>query len=451
MANPLDLSGSIGPDRLIPPGARVLVLLSGGADSVCLISALHQSIGAGLLGALHVNHGLRAAAAEDERFCEELCATLGIRFHVTRAQITGEPGNIEALARDARYAAAEAVRAAEGYDLIATGHTASDQVETVVYRLATSPGRRALLGIPERRGRIVRPLLAIDREATRRHCLDVGLRWREDESNLDTAFARNRIRHELIPALNEIHPAAERNIAATAAELRDEAALLEAAVERALDEIGVGGSPPSVEAARLMSLTPPLRRLVVRTLAERASGRPVSLGVVELERLERLSGEPGGSYLDLGGGVRVACEYGVIRFLTTAPAKRIEPVEWPVPGVARFGRWMLDCELAADPEAALASVRFPNEVVLDRSKLADRLEVRGRIDGDRMLPLGLGGSKSLQDLFTDGKIPRSLRDDLPVVISGGEIAWIAGVAVSESFKVDSTTDRAVLLRARIGP
>jgi tRNA(Ile)-lysidine synthase len=140
-------------------------MLSGGGDSVCLVHVLREQLGARRIEALHVNHGLRPEADADESFCVELCASLGIELAIERVPVAAR-GNLEAQAREARYAAAERVRAARGLDVIATGHTASDQVETILYRLASSPGRRALLGMSARRGRLVRPLLEVTREET---------------------------------------------------------------------------------------------------------------------------------------------------------------------------------------------------------------------------------------------------------------------------------------------
>src|SRR5215212_8042768 len=153
----------------IAPGERVLALLSGGADSVCLVHALSEALGRSRVSALHVNHRLREAAGEDERFCVELCRSLGIELAVERVNVARR-GNLEAAAREARYDAAERRRSQLGLDVIATGHTATDQVETIVYRLASSPGRRALLGMRARRGRIVRPLLEVTRDETHAYC-----------------------------------------------------------------------------------------------------------------------------------------------------------------------------------------------------------------------------------------------------------------------------------------
>ncbi len=432
----------------IAPGERVLALLSGGGDSVCLVHALLEVLGAERVWALHVNHGLRPAAGDDERFCVELCEALGVKLEVERLTVPTS-GNLEASARAARYEAAERVRSRLALDVVATGHTASDQVETILYRLASSPGRRALLGMRPRRDRLVRPLLGITRDETHAYCKEAGLAWREDESNLDRTLARNRLRLDILPGLREVHPAADRNILATAAQLRDEHEVLEHAIDEALRKSGGGGSPPAVELARLASLPAALRRLVFRRLAEDAAGVPVPLGARDIDAIERLAAAGGSGSVSLGGGVEAVCEYGIVRFRRPAPAAVLEAAELAVPGQCRFGDWELRCvvEPVAARGADLGSVDAP---ILDAGLLAPTLTVRSWAEGDRMSPLGLGGTKSLQDLFVDRKVPRSVRAVLPVVESAGQIAWVAGVAVSELFKVSERTIQAAHLEARAG-
>jgi tRNA(Ile)-lysidine synthase len=443
MASASDRSGAVAAierSGLVAPGARVLVMLSGGADSVCLLHALRELIGAERLHALHVNHGLRAAADEDERFCQELCASLGVALTVEHIEVH-PPGNMEASAREGRYAAAEVVREREGLDLIASAHTASDQVETILYRLVSSRGRRALLGMRARRGRLVRPLLELTSDDMRAYCVRAGLSWREDETNEDVRYARNRLRLRVLPELRLIHAGTDANVLATAAELADEAEVLDRAVDEAIERLGAGGAPPALEWSRLATLPPALRRLVVRRLAEEAAGEALPLGGADLERLERLAASGGTAELDLGRGVRAVSEYGLIRFLRDARELLATPVELPVPGSCRFGEWELSCTL--EGRSRSLDLGSPDSPALDAGLLARTLTVRPWEQGDRMRPLGLGGTKSLQDLFVDRKVPRSLRASLPVVESGGEIAWVAGVAVSETFKVtDRTTETA---------
>jgi tRNA(Ile)-lysidine synthase len=429
------------------PGTKhqVLVMLSGGADSVCLLHLTAQLLGTASVQALHVNHGLRAAALEDERFCADLCARLGVTLHVERVEIAAR-GNTEALARDARYEAAERVRASAGLDLIATGHTASDQVETILYRLASSPGRRALLGMDPLRGRLARPLLAVPRDDTRAYCEEAGLLWREDESNADRRLARNLLRLEVMPLLREINAGADGNVLATAAQLRDEAQVLEQVVEEALRRTGAGGAPPAVDAGRLAAEPAPVRRLVLRRLAEDAAGGTVALGPDEARAIERLAERGGSGSVDLGGGLRATVEYGIVRFGqgqadTRPPAAAVLAIS----GSCRFGEWEVVSE--RDPEVPAGDLGSVDEPLLDADRLADTLTVRAWRDGDRMKPLGLDGTKSLQDLFGDRKVPRSLRRSLPVVESDGEIAWVAGVAVSERFRVGPGTRAMVRLTA----
>jgi tRNA(Ile)-lysidine synthase len=428
----------------IRPGERVLALLSGGADSVCLLHALREALGEQRVKALHVNHGLRDAAEEEERFCVELCEALGIRLLVERVTVEAA-GNLEAAARVVRYAAAERARATLELDVVATGHTATDQVETILYRLVSSPGRRALLGMRPRRDHLVRPLLDVTREETHAYCLEAGLSWRDDESNLDRTLARNRLRLEILPALREIHPAADRNVLATAAQLRDEQEVLERATADALREAGGGGNPPAVEVARLAALPGALRRLVLRRLAEDAAGGPVPIGPAELASIERLAGAGGSASVPLGGGVEAVCEYGIVRFGRPAADVELEPVELPVPGQCRFGAWEIRCTVGASEPGVRGSLDAP---VLDAGLLAGTLTVRAWTEGDRMTPLGLGGTKTLQDVFVDRKVPRSVRGLLPVVESAGEIAWVAGVALSEAFKVSERTTEVAILEAR---
>ena len=417
---------------LVREGEPLLVMLSGGADSVCLLDVAVE-VGA-RVSALHVNYGLRPEAAGDEAHCRALCERLGVRLHVERALLP-EEGNLQSHAREARYRAAEAT--AEGD--YAAAHTASDQAETVLYRLATSPGRRALLGMEPRRGRLVRPLLEVTAEETRAHCRARGLAWREDASNADPRFARSRVRHDLLGALRAIGPAPERAIAETALLLRDEAEVLDAAVAGALERLGGG---PAVELAALRELPAGLTRLVLRRLAEDAAGEARALPRGEVEAVLALGARGGTQSRDLGGGLTAVVEYGTLRFrLGSGVLAPPGAVGLPVPGAARFGAW--EVEARADG---------PGEVAVSRGAISDGLVVRGWRDGDRMRPVGAGGTKTLQDLFTDRKVPRELRRTLPVVEAGGEIVWVAGVALDERFAAaDGEAGMVGLSARRAGP
>jgi tRNA(Ile)-lysidine synthase len=300
-----DLIDRVRATGLLEPGRRVLVLLSGGRDSVCLLDLAVRISGAPHVAALHCNYGLRDDAAADEQHCAALCERLGVELQVRRPRRSEGAGNVQAWARDRRYAEAAAIAAARGGD-IAAGHTASDQVETVLYRLAASPGRRALLGMAAREGRLVRPLLGVSRAETAAHCEARGLAWREDASNAAPEFARNRLRAELLPALRSLHPAAEANVLRTLAILRDEAAVLDAVVDQALAE---AGDPPALQALR--ELPPALRRLALQRLADRAAGGQAP--AIGHRTTEVLALAEGGA-LDVGGGLRAEVRAGALTF-----------------------------------------------------------------------------------------------------------------------------------------
>ncbi|MDA0182616.1 tRNA lysidine(34) synthetase TilS [Solirubrobacter phytolaccae] len=374
----------------------VVVLLSGGRDSVCLLDLAVRL--AGPVSALHVNYGLRDAADADEAHCVALCERLGVPLVVRRA---GAPaGNVQAWARDVRYAAAHALDGT-----IATGHTATDQAETVLYRLVSSPGRRALLGMAPRRGRVVRPLLGVTRAETAAYCAERELPYVDDATNATSA--RGRIREIL-----ELHPAAEANVASTLDQLRDEAEVLDALIDPDAD---------------LTTLPPALARLTVQHVVGAAPAR-------YMDEILALAWRGGTGHVDLPGA-RVTVEYGRVRLASETAAP--EPATLAVPGRVAFGAGELTCEVGAFDLA---------DGTLAADALAPALQVRAWRPGDRMRPLGLDGTKSLQDLFTDRKVPTGARHQLPVVVSNGEIAWVPGVATGARFRVNAATKLHVRLQ-----
>jgi tRNA(Ile)-lysidine synthase len=324
----------------------VLVMLSGGRDSTCLLDVAVALLGAPAVSALHVNYGLRESSDADERHCAALCAMLGVELEVVRAEPSsipaapdpdpdpmaaaghdtsaGQPvpadrpaGNLHAWARDLRYAQA-ARSAAERDGLIATGHTASDQVETILYRLAASPGRRALQGMPASEGRLIRPLLELTRERTAAYCEARGLEWCEDDSNDDRRFARARVRGGLVPALRAIHPAADSNVLRTAALLREETELLDSLVAAEL------AGRASIALARLRELPAALARMVVVRLAEDATGGYVPQAGDRVQEILALAdrssiGRGGRAELHVGGQAGAVIDRGRLEMVRLEP------------------------------------------------------------------------------------------------------------------------------------
>lgn len=428
--------------RLVVSGTDGVVMLSGGADSASLTAAAVRICGPQAVAAIHVNYGLQAEAGLAEDAARALCAELRIDLHIERPEL-GD-GNLQARARAVRYEAAERLRAKLGADWIATGHTRTDVAETLLYRLAVSPGSRALLGLAERKGRVVRPMLAIARQRTRALVVEAGLPFADDPSNAEPLFARNRIRNEIVPLLEEIGPEFERNAAETRAELEEEAAFLRDAAAVAISESGSADGAP-IRHEELVTMAPALRRAVLTALAERVSGgRSVRISRDRASRILRLAADPEGGIVELGRGLMAIVESGTVRIAAQREPTAPNPVSLTIPGRVRYGDWEIRAELAAGNVAPGG----PELATLDAEILGRQVEIRCWREGDRMQPLGLGGTKSLQDLFTDQGVPRSLRRRLPVLVAGDRIAWVAGVAVSDEFRISPDSAQTAVITAR---
>ncbi len=297
---------------LLPASAPVVVLLSGGRDSVCLLDIAVLLSGAPAVSALHVDYSLRGAdSTSDAEHCRQLADQLGVPLTVEQVTRPADAaGNLHAWARDVRYGAGARIAATRGARL-AAAHTATDQAETILYRLATSPGRRALLGMEPSSGWLIRPLLTITREDTEQWCRARGLSWREDASNDDPRFARARVRNELLPALRAVDERAQRNIVWTAELLREESRVLDEVVQTALN----GRDEISLE--HLAALPPALARLILRRLAEDVTGALCPRAARRLPDVLALGSD---AQLDIGDGARVAITRGVLRVRLSKPA-----------------------------------------------------------------------------------------------------------------------------------
>jgi len=417
---------------------RPLVLVSGGPDSVALLRVV-VSLG-GEPAVLHVDHGLRGEQSrEDADFVRGLCARMGVACEVRRLRLE-DGSNIQERARGERYRLAEEVAEELGLPTVFTGHTADDVAETVLMNLARGSGLRGLSGIPPVRGRIQRPLIEATRGEVIGYLRDLDQPYRTDPTNLTSKYARNRVRLEVLPVLQDLYPGAARNIARAACLAREDLRVLEdlatAALERRGDEVVL-----SFEALR--GMRPAIRRHAVRqAYATLAPGTPpLPFGLVEAVLGLQRGGE-GTRTLDLPGRVVAAGrEEEVALYRRDQRPGGYGCEEIPVGGTIEFGGWRISSREARfdAADAARGDVAY-----LDGGRGPYAVRMAG--EGDVIRPLGLGGTKKVSRAMMDRKVPSDLRRRTPVVVGGGgEVAWIAGGELGEAFKVGEMTEKILRL------
>ncbi len=438
--------------QLFAPGDSLIVGLSGGADSVALLDLMASLPGYSLrLTAAHLNHSLRGDESDgDEQFCREFAARLGIPFETRRVDVAAfaarEGLNLEDAGREARIEFLDHLARAAGASAVALAHHADDQAETMLMRLLRGSGSHGLSGIAwkNRRG-YVRPLLNVSRQEIEAYLRERGLLWREDSSNRDTALLRNRIRHEILPLLETCNPATREALTATSAILNDEDALLEELTEQLFAELcesSANGSSCSI--ARILSQPPALARRLVRLMYARLAPPRRQLTFSHVEAVLAMAASPRPNLrLNLPGDIEAVREYD--RLCLTRPdaapgstyAVQIDgPGSHPLPDGSRI------LVVEGAPPVELKEERTVR-AWFDLDQTPYPWTVRTFRPGDRMQPLGMGGTKKVKDIFIDNKIPPSRRAATPLFFSGGTLFWLAGICTSHSSRINDLTTRAV--------
>jgi tRNA(Ile)-lysidine synthase len=414
-------------------GATVVAGLSGGADSVALLDVL--SALAPLRGftvvAAHLDHGLRAASAADAAFCAELCARLGVELETARADVKArarrDKGGTEEAARGERYAFLREVKERRGATVIAVAHTLDDQAETFLLRLLRGAGSAGLSAMRPLAGDVIRPMLEATRQDVIAHLQARGLEWREDETNADPSFLRNRARHELLPYLERrFNPRVRQALARAASVLADEAGVLAEEGSSLVECAGrADGDAIVLDRAALSSVSRAVARAAIRSALERTGGlRGVALTHVDRILALATAAKPSGKRLPLPGGREAVVEFAEMRigpWRAPAPAFAIEV---PVPGrVDLPGRGLaIEAQAAKGPAAS-------NGVTAVVAAPDGPLTVRTRRPGDRVR--AKGRDMSLKKFLLERRVPADERAGLPLLAAGSRVLWVPGQHLEE--------------------
>ena len=445
--------------RMFEPGQHVGVAVSGGADSVCLLHVLLDLAPQWdlRLSVLHLNHGLRGEESrQDEQFVRDLAARLGIDATVRAVDVAASPDNLEQAARHARLSFFREVLAAGNVARIATGHTRNDQAETVLFRFLRGSGGAGLAAIrPVTTDGIVRPLLAAGRDQVEQYLRCRGIPWREDSSNASLQFARNRIRHLLLPQLaREWNPAIGEILHRAADWALAEEEYWEQEIGRLAGEFLMErDGAVIVRADSLCQLPLAVARRLVRRALERAKGDLRGVDFGHIAAILKIASSPLGHGRAQAPGVEVERSLDWLRFARSSAGREAcggYRLAAPVPGVVRVPDTGLAISLEliekAETLEAPESVYNSDTGWVDWRILSGSLEIRNWRPGDQYQPRGSSGEEKIKTLFQKARIPRWERRHWPVVTDGSAIVWARQFGAAVPFAANSAST--TLLRIR---
>jgi len=452
--------------RMLSGQERVLVALSGGPDSVCLLYVLKDLKEEFRLdlSVLYVDHGLRPEEAVGEKeFCKNLCAKLKLPFLTKSIDVKSYAEemklNKQEAARKLRYRVFDDTAHEINAGKVALGHTADDQAETLIMRLLRGSGPAGLSGIPPVRGKFIRPLIAIQRKEIKQYLEGERIDFIVDSSNLKKDYLRNKIRLSLMPLIEEMNPNIIDTLSRTAAIFREEERYFEILVARTLMKLISRKTDSHIE----LFLSPLvamekiiLRRALRRAIDETKGLRGISFVHIE-DIIELIKMGRAGDRLYLPHGMRAIKAYSTFT-LTSKPPVRLSTYSLEVPGetVLKEAGILLHASILENQEIETKDFRTSapdfhpatTQVLFDVDKLNFPLIVRPRKEGDFFYPHGFGKKKKLQDFFVDEKVPRDERDAIPLIVSGEDIVWVAGYRGDERFKVTDETKKVLKLEVK---
>lgn len=438
------VSGTLSRYSMCAPGHRVAVAVSGGADSVCLLHVLHElapSLGI-QLSVAHLNHKLRGAASEgDAKFVQELAAHLRLPFHYAESDVASVRDNLEQAGRLARLAFFDGLPV----DRVATGHTRSDQAETVLYRLLRGSGTAGLAGIlPVVDGRLIRPLLECSREEVLTFLRQRDLMWREDATNTDSTFARNWLRHDILPRIRYAQPAVDDILARTAELSRDEEDYWSVEIARLERKYLVRSTKAVlVNAEELSELPRAVQRRLIRRAVFDVKGNLREINLLHIEALLSLAAQREGHGRYQAPGIDVFRSFEWLRFAEPRTESRWERdycVELPWPGSTSIPgqSGVVHIEVAENTEYSTTSEGYNTKgreyipSLIDADRFSGPLELRNWRPGDQFQRLGHSIEK-IKTLFQLARIPIWDRQGWPVITSGEKIVWTRKFGVSSDY------------------
>jgi tRNA(Ile)-lysidine synthase len=453
--------------NLVSGGEKLVVAVSGGPDSVCLLyilAALRQDLSIELHIA-HLDHQLRgAASAADAAYVAGLArrlkipatiASRDVRAYRARRRLT-----LEEAAREVRYSFLAEVAAQTGAAKVAVGHTADDHAETVLMHVLRGSGTRGLRGLlPVSRwqssGRsltIIRPLLELSRQDTVAYCSGHRLKPRTDASNLSTEPLRNRIRRRLLPELRKYNPRITDALLRLARASAGDMDYIEAEAGRLIDKV-VRIEPGSVifEKKDYLALPPALQRQLLRTSIESVLGNLKDIEADHIENILAALDKPAGRVIGLPFGLNFTIEYDSYVLASEVAALCPFPtlageIELKVPGKTAFSGWIVTAAVISPPASGiLAKDADGFSACLDFDRVGNQLTVRRRLPGDRFQPLGMSRPKKLNIFMIDARIPQAWRRRIPIICAGGQILWVVGCRIDERVKVRPDTKKVLRL------
>ncbi|MCJ7566914.1 MAG: tRNA lysidine(34) synthetase TilS [Anaerolineales bacterium] len=460
---------------LLNPGDRVVIGVSGGADSLCLLDSLYH-LGYPLICA-HLDHGLRQESSDEAAYVKSIAQSYNLPFEMEKQDIALKAGSgvsLEEAARLVRYSFLARVAKKNDGHVIATGHTADDQVETVLMHLlrGTGPsGLRGMLpdtpldswvGIPDAKEiRLIRPLLTLNHDQTEDHCRAINLEPVIDPSNTDHIYFRNRIRHELLPLLETYNPGIRQILLRLARIMTAEADLLAEMVANAWESVfeSQGESALLLRVESLERRPLALQRALLRSAIKKLlpTARDISFDTIE-RGLQFVSDpmRPASRPLIAGLMLRTLGD-DILLYHTDSPVIfdrlpqliKDAQVELPIPGkVELAGGWKLTAlseSIALGSYQTYLNAQEGDFAAIDRSLISEPLNVRTRMPGDRIQPLGLNGTTKVSDIMINNRIPDLARARWPMVVSGDEVVWVTGIRMSHLFRLTEGTSSVIVI------